>query len=583
VEPSASWSVPASLRDSLAARLDRAPRARNVAQIASVLGREFSFDILHRVSSMGSAELNLAIAHLQQSEIVQQIDSVSPARYAFKHALMRDAAYESLLKSTRRELHAKVAATIEEMSPEVAADEPELLAHHYSLAGNAESAVRYWVIGGDRAHGRSANLEAIGQFEKALEHLILLPEAQTRDETELEIQLSLGLCLVAVRGYSAEGTRKSFERAYALSARFGGPLKEIQAIFGLWGHYWMVARHDRSIEFGEMLLAKAELLHQPITLSVAHRALGSTMFTFGNFSRAREHLEKAISLLPCASTEKRSQPYAVDPRIAALLMLGWDLWQLGYPDQAVDNVLQALEEATESGDPYSIAFAHYVTSAVRLLRGEDQQSLWHADMSLWVSLEHRIGLYELYSRFGRGCALAGMGQAEAGILEIREGIEEARRSDLAFLRGFMLAWLATVQAETGDPEAALLTIDVAFKSINDVAGRAWEAELHRLRGNCLLAVRPGAADDVERIYLDAIAAAQRQRGHSFELRATTALARLLHEQGRTDEAHMLLAPAYGWFTEGLETADLRDAKALLDALEGSTPNPGGNHGTSDTT
>ena len=405
----------------------------------------------------------------------------------------------------------------------------------------------------------------------------MLPEAPTRDETELEIQLSLGLCLVAVRGYSAEDTRKSFERAYALSAYCGGPLKEIQAIFGLWGHYWMIARHDRSIEFGEMLLAKAEPLHQPITLALAHRALGSTLFTLGDFSRAREHLDKAISLLPRASAEQRSQSYAVDPRIAALLMLGWDLWKLGYPDQAVDNVLQALEEATESGDPYSIAFAHYVTSAVRLLRGEHQQSLWHADTSLWVSLEHRIGLYELYSRFGRGCALARMGQAEGGILEIREGIEEARRCGLAYMQGLMLGWLAAVQAETGDPEAALLTIDEAFKSINDVAGRACEAELHRVRGDCLLAVRPGAAGDVERIYRDAIAVAQSQRGRSLELRASMSLARLLNDQGRNEEAHMLLAPAYGWFTEGLETADLRDAKALLDKLEESIRNPDSDH------
>jgi tetratricopeptide (TPR) repeat protein len=562
----ASWSVPTSLRDSLAARLDRAPRARNVAQIAAVLGREFSRDTLLRVSSMSDTELNLALAHLQQSEVVQQIDGTPSARYAFKHALMRDAAYESLLKSSRREIHAKVAATIEEMSPEVVADQPELLAYHYSLAGNAELAVRYWLIGGHRAHGRSANVEAIAQFEKALESLETLPKTPTRDETELEIQLTLGLCLVAVRGYSADDTRKSFERAYALSADFGGPLREFQAIFGMWGHYWMVARHDRSIELGETLLTKAEALHQPITLAVGHRALGSTLFTLGDFSGAREHLEKAISLVPPASMERRSLSYAVDPRIASLIMLGWDLWTLGFPDQALENVLLALEEARDSADPYSVAFAHYVTSAVRLLRGEYQHSLWHADSSLSVSLEHRINLYKLYSRFGRGCALARMGQLENGLLEIREGIEEAHRCNLAYMQGFMLGWLATMQAETGDPGAALLTIDEALKSINDVAGRACEAELLRLRGVCLLATQPGAADEVEQIYLDAIAVARAQRARSLELRATTSLARLLNDQGKKDQARLLLAPAYYWFTEGLETADLRDAKTLLDEL-----------------
>ena len=224
---------------------------------------------------------------------------------------MRDAAYELLLKSSRREIHAKVAVQQpkKEMSPEVVADQPELLAYHYSLAGNAELAVRYWLIGGHRAHGRSANVEAIAQFEKALELLETLPKTPTRDETELEIWSltdPLGLCLVAVRGYSADDTRKSFERAYALSADFGGPLREFQAIFGMRGYYRMVARHDRSIELGETLLTKAEALHQPITLAVGHRALGSTLFTLGDFSGAREHLEKAISRVPPASTERKS-------------------------------------------------------------------------------------------------------------------------------------------------------------------------------------------------------------------------------------------------------------------------------------
>ena len=256
----------------------------------------------------------------------------------------------------------------------------------------------------------------------------------------------------------------------------------------------------------------------------------------------------------------------MDPRIAAQLMLAWDLWILGYPGQALDKVLQGLELAIQRADPYSVAFAHYVTSVVQLLRGEPQDSLEHADRSLALSIEHRINLYALYSRFGRGCALAEMGQAEQALLEIRGGIEEAGRSSLGYLRGFMLGWLATVQAETGDPETALSTIDEAFRHINDVAGHAWEAELRRLRGDILLAARPEAVDDAERSYRDAIAVAQRQRARSLELRAATALARLLQGQGRSAEALRVLAPIYDWFTEGLDTADLREAKPLLDVL-----------------
>jgi predicted ATPase len=351
-----------------------------------------------------------------------------------------------------------------------------------------------------------------------------------------------------------------------LSARLGETNKEIQAIFGLWGHYWMRAQHDRAIELGETLLAKAEPLHDLIALAVGHRSLGSTLFTLGEFVRAREHLERAIVLARRANIEGLSLSYAVDPQIAAQLLLAWDLWILGYPGQALENVLQALEQASERGDPYSIAFAHYVTSAVQLLRGEPRDSLEHADRSLALSKEHRINLYALYSRFGRGCALAQMGEREHAIAEIREGIDEARRSNLGYMRGFMLGWLATLQTETGDPEAALLTIDEAFRHINDVSGRAWEAELHRLRGDTLLAAHADAVEDAKRSYNEAIAVAQRQHARSLELRATTSLVRLLRRQGRNDEARGLLAPIFGWFTEGLDTADLKEAKALLDEI-----------------
>ncbi|HKC42560.1 MAG TPA: AAA family ATPase, partial [Burkholderiales bacterium] len=565
-EPSASWSVPESLRDSLVARLDRAPQARSVAQIAAVVGREFSYEMLLRVSSLSHSELDATLEHLQQSEIVQQIDSRPSARYAFKHALVRDAAYESLLKSSRREIHAKVGAVIEREWPDIVAGQPELLAYHYSLAGNPELAVRYWVLGGHRARSRSANLEAMGQFKKALEFLELLPETPQRRQTELEIQLSLGLCSIAVRGYSADDTRGSFERACDLSAQLGEPRHEMQAIFGLWGHYWMKAEHDRAIALGETLLAKGETLGDPTVLAVGHRALGCTLFTFGDFVRAREHLEEAISLSRGANSGASSWSYLVEPGIAAQLILAWNLWILGYPEQALGNALQALEQANVRADPYTVAFAHYVTSAVQLLRGNPLSSLAHADQSLALSREHRINLYALYSRFGRGCALARMGQSEQAIVEIREGIEEACRSNLEYMRAFMLGWLATVQAETGDHESALWTIDVAFKHVNDVAGRAWEAELHRLRGDALLAARPDAVDDAERSYRDAVAVAQRQGARSLELRAATSLARLLRGQGRDDDARELLAPVYGWFTEGFATADLKEAQALLDEL-----------------
>jgi len=566
-EPSASWSVPDSLRDSLVARLDRAPQARSVAQMAAVMGRDFSYDMLLHVSSLRNSDLDQALAHLKESGIVQVIDSRPPARYAFKHALVRDAAYESLLKSARRAIHARVGAVIEEDAPEIVAGQPELLAYHYSMAGNAESAARYWLQGGRRARSRSANVEAAFQFQKALEFLELLPETRERAALQLEIQLSLGLCSVAVRGYAADETRKWFEGARSLSIELGEPLKEIQAIFGLWGHYWMIARHDRAIELGETLLAKAQQHNDPIARAVGHRSLGSTLFTLGDFVGAREHLERAIALKEGASTDtpSLSLSYASDPRIASELILGWTLWILGYPEQAHRHVLNGLAQA-EQANPYTLAFAHYMTCAVQLLRGEFADALSHADRSLAVSTEHRINLYALYSRFGRGCALAKLGQTERGLTDVRKSIEEARRSNLGHMRGFMFAWLAAIQLETADPDAALTTIDDALKHIDDVAGRAWEAELRRLRGETLLLLRPDVIDETEKSFDDAIGIAKSQRARSLELRATASLAQLLQRQGRAGEARQRLAAVTDWFSEGYDTEDLKKARALLDRL-----------------
>ena len=564
----ASWSVPESLRDSLAARLERVPKARNVAQTAAVIGREFSYDMLLQVTSpaLSNDELDSMLAHLKQHDIVRLIDNKPTVRYEFKHALVRDAAYESLLISSRREVHSKIASIIQNDYPEVVAGQPELLAFHYGLAGNPESAVRYWLLGGHRARSRSANIEATGQYQRALEFLMSLPDRPERRAMELEIQLSLGLSCIAVRGYSSDDTRKAFERACSLSAELGDPRKELQALFGLWGHCWMRAHHDRAIELAEKLLAKANQVRDLMALILGYRSLGSTLFTLGDFIRAREYLDRAVALGQQSTTGDLFLSYAVDPRIAAQLMLGWDLWILGYPEQGLRNVLHALSEANRQNEAYTAALAHYVTSTVQLLRGDIQDALVNADQSLALAKEHRINLFALYSQFGRGCALAKLGQKEQAIFEIREGIEEARRSNLGYMRGVMLGWLATVQTEAGDPEGALSTVDEALKQTDDIAGRAWEAELRRLRGDILLAARPDTEVEAERSYNDAIMVARTQSARSLELRAATSLARFLRAQGRHDEARALLIPIFNWFTEGLDTADLKEAKQLHDEL-----------------
>jgi ATP/maltotriose-dependent transcriptional regulator MalT len=289
------------------------------------------------------------------------------------------------------------------------------------------------------------------------------------------------------------------------------------------------------------------------------------LFTLGDFVRARQQLELAAALGRERESDLRSLSlsYAVDPRIASELILSWVLWILGYPDQARRLVLEALARAREQSNPYSIAFAHYVTCAIHLLRGDYKIALKHAELGLEVARGHRISLYVLYSQFARGCVLAMIGRKQEGMFDIRDGIEQAHRINLGHMRGFMLEWLATAQIETGDAEAALSTLDDGLTLSNDVSGRAWEAELRRLRGDALLTLRPGAVEEAERSYEAAIATARGQCARSFELRATTSLARLLRRLGRGDEGRRRLDAVLAWFSEGLETVDLAHARDLL--------------------
>jgi tetratricopeptide (TPR) repeat protein len=345
------------------------------------------------------------------------------------------------------------------------------------------------------------------------------------------------------------------------------PDKEFQALFGLWGHNWMRARHDKAKSQASQLIAMAEPAKDPKRLIVAHRCMGSTLFTFGDFRQARQHLERAIKFGDMLKVVESAQAYAVDPTIAAQLMLAWDLWFLGYPAQAAAQVGAALKRAIVEGDPYSIAFAQYVTSVVHYLCGDSKKSLKHARISLGMSLEYRINLYALYSRFGQGCALAELGRTEEAIREIKEGIEEAQRSDLGYMRAFMLGCLANVQHRIGNRQIAQNTLANAFKYVDDISGRAWEAELYRLQGDLLNSEEHDFSNEIEPAYRRSIAVARGQGARSLELRSSTSLARALLDRHRREEADDVVRSIYSSFDEGHQTADLTRARQLLAELQ----------------
>jgi len=559
----ASLRVPETLSDALMERLDRVAPSRRVAQIAAVIGREFSHNLLSAASQVDEDNMQSALSLLEQADIIYRV-GVSPfVRFAFKHALLRDAIYDTLLRSKRQQIHADIAAILQRDFPQLVENQPEVLAHHYQEAGNHQLAIRCWFESGQRAVAHSANVEAIANFRKALQLLNALQETPERTKQEIDIQLALGIPLIAVQGYAAAETREAFSRARALCLRLGNIPEYFQALFGSWGNLWMGGNNRDALGMADEFLTRSRALSDPVLLMVAHRVIGSTLLTLGDFQSSSSHFEETIRLSTGREKQQLYNLYMVEPRAASLLLLSWDLWFLGHPDQSLSRVSEALALAQDLGQPYTVAFAHYMTSVVHLLRGDAARGLESAGKSFEISQEQRFSLYVTLSRISRGRAICDLGRLEEGRAEIELGIDEARRSGVGFMLPMMDSWLAEVHAKIGENERALAIVERALTDIGDVTGRAWEAELHRQRAQILLAFDPSKVTEAESYLKKSIEVALGQSAKSLELRAATSLAEFWRMQGRADEARALLEPIYRWFREGAETADLRRARATL--------------------
>ncbi|KRQ96277.1 adenylate/guanylate cyclase domain-containing protein [Bradyrhizobium valentinum] len=555
--------VPDTLSDAFMERLDRVAPSRRLAQIAAVIGREFSYDLLSAASQVDEDDMLSALSLLEQADIIHRVDISPFVRFAFKHVLLRDAIYDSLLRGKRQQIHADIAAILKHDFPELAESQPEVLAYHYQEAGNHQLAIRSWFESGQRALAHSANVEAIASFRKALQLLSALPETPERTKHEIDIQLALGIPLIAVHGYASAETCEAFSRARALCLQLGDIPEYFQALYGLCMHSWMCARHDEALPMAEEFLSRSQALSEPVLLMVAHRVMGSTLLTIGDFQLSANHFEETIKL----SSGKEKQPlsglYMVEPQVASLLLLSWDLWFLGHPDQALLRVSEALALAQDLGHPYTQAFAHYMTSVVHLLRGDSARAFESAEKSFEMSQEQRFSLYVILSRISRGRALGELGRLTEARAEIAMGIDEARRNGLGFMLQMMDSWLADMHARAGENERALSIVDGVLANVGDVTGRSWEAELHRQRAQILLALNPSKVSEAESHLKKSIEVARGQSARSLELRAAISLAELWRTQGRSDEARALLEPICRSFDEGAETADLKRARAAI--------------------
>jgi class 3 adenylate cyclase/predicted ATPase len=566
--PLRTVAIPDTLQDALMARLDQLNRAKEVAQLGAVLGREFAYDLLQAIAPQDEDTLQTGLTQLVQAELLYQRGRPPRARYIFKHALIQDAAYASLLKSTRQQVHQQIAQVFEARFPALVETQPELLAQHYTAAGCHEQAVRYWQRAGQQASDRSANLEAISHCTTGIELLQTLPETPERTQHALTLHLALGAALLRTKGQAAPEVEHAYTQARALCQEVGETPELAQVLFGLWRFYLVRPQLHTARELGETLLRLAQQAHDPTLAVIAHYALGVTWLYLGALLDARQHLEEGSAHY--TPDQRRTPAFRTgqDPGVGCQGHAALTLWVLGYPDQALARLHEALALAQELSHPYSLAFARCWAAMVSQFRCDVPAVHEQAEAAVALSNEQGFPQWAAWGTSLRGWALTIQGQGEAGIVQIRQGITAWRATGAAVVVPYFCTVLAEVSAHLGHMEDGLQALAEAHTLVEQHDERWWEAEVHRLRGVLLLR-QPGTPQaEAESCFQQALDVARRQEAKSLELRAAMSLSRLWQQQGRHTAARDLLAPIYGWFTEGFDTADLQDAKALLEELGG---------------
>jgi class 3 adenylate cyclase/predicted ATPase len=561
-------AIPSTLQGSLLARLDRLALVKEVAQVGAAIGREFAHDLLAAVAPLREDELRNALEQLIQAELVFRRGTPPQASYTFKHALVRDAAYQTLLKSKRRRLHARIAEVLEERFPETATTEPELLARHCTEAGLAERAVDYWHRAGRQALARSALAEAVAQLNQGLEVLAGLPDGPECWERELGLQTALGGALIAARGYSAPETGRAYERARELCGRLGRPAELFMVLRGLWNCYFVRGELQRARDLAERLVALGAEQGESLRRALAQRALGSTLLFLGEFTAAVEQLDRGIALDEAIeASEDGRAPLLLHAERAGLvcrLYAARGLWFLGFPDRALATVEAGLELGRKLAHPHSLAFALNSAAVVHNYRREFDAARRRAEAAGEVAREHRLPQWLAMATMTGGFALAGLGRRAEGIAQLRTGLAGWNGVGARLDETHWLGLTAAACTAAGQFDEALAALDRAAETAAATRECYYQAELYRLRGTVLAETGEGA--EAASWFQQAIDTARSQDAESLELRAATSLARLWAHQGERTQAHDLLAPVYGWFTEGFDTADLKDAKALLDEL-----------------
>ena len=563
-QPGTPGLVPETVHAVLAARMDQLPpAAKRLLQTAAVIGTEVPLALLQAIAEQPEEVLQQSLGYLQAAEFLYETRVVPALIYTFKHALTHEVAYRSLLKRTRQRYHQRTAQVLAERFPDLAEAQPERLAQHYTEAGLAEPAVGYWQRAAQRAMERSAYVEAVAHCTTGLDVLGTLADTPTRTRHELEVQLTLGQALGNTKGFAAPETGHALARARELCQQVGDPPRLFAILAGLRSFYWIRGELQTARQLAEECLTLAQHQPDPARLLEAHQGLGITLYRLGELVPARAHLEQGIALY--TPQQDHSLQLNAPLGLRCFNYAALTLWTLGYPDQALMRLHEALAHAQELSHPYSLARGLSYAALLHGHRWEWSTAQEQAEAALALSTAQGFGYWVGYATFQRGWALAAQGQGEEGIAQMGQGLAAIRATG-AVGSPHVLAKLAEAYGGIGQAEEGLHRLAEALAAMDNTGERCDEAELYRIKGELLLRQAVPDAPQAEACFQQALAVAHHQQAKSLELRAAMSLSRLWQRQGKRAEAQQLLAELYGWFSEGFDTADLQEAKALLDEL-----------------
>jgi class 3 adenylate cyclase/tetratricopeptide (TPR) repeat protein len=566
--PRPQLAIPTTLHASLMARLDRLAAVREIAQIGAVAGRDFHFELLNAVAGLSREILEEALEQLVRSELVFRRGEIPHAIYSFKHTLVRDAAYASLLKSRRAQLHAAIADALEQRFPEIVQTQPETLAHHLTEAGKTEKAIGYWLQAGKNEALRSANLEAMAHLQRGIEVTGHLPAGELKDRSELDLQLVVGPCLIATQGPAARNAVATFARARELCERLGQPPEYLEVMF------WLATASVVRGELAQALEAIADLPsaaeargNRPALLNSIRGQAMIHMF-MGRIVEARETLDRAAQVFGAMDETNRTAARTAgqDPGVSILVLKAWVLWIVGHVDEAVSQMGAALERGDVVRHAHTYAYAWYYASVLHALRGEPAIAQDYATRCLAISEQHGFRHWHGLSQAMRGICAALLDTSAGSLDEVKSSLEGYQHAGYQIGLTVQFALLVSALLLRNQPEAALEVIDHGLSIVDHNGERLFEAELYRQKARALL-MRGAPHSELESLLEQALRTARDQQARSLELRAATDLAMLWISQGKRTEALDVLSSIYGRFSEGFDTSDLKNAKDLLAHLQ----------------